>query len=54
MKTFEIKYYEFDPINDLWHYNYRLNITAEELAEFIIDRAYDQQTKIYEVKEITK
>ena len=54
MKSFELKYYKHDPVNDLWRYNYSLNITAKELAEFIIDNAFAKDIKIIEVKEICK
>lgn len=52
MKSFEVKFYKFDSINDMWRYHYRLNITAKELAEFIIDNAFAKDIKIIEVKEI--
>lgn len=54
MKSFEVKYYKYDPVNDLWRYNYNLNISAKELAEFIIDNAFAKDIKIIEVKEICK
>ena len=54
MKSFELKYYKHDPVNDLWRYHNSLNITAKELAEFIIDNAFAKDIKIIEVKEICK
>ena len=52
MKSFEIKFYQYDRVNELWKYHYRLNITAKEVAEFIINNAFEKNIKIIEIKEI--
>lgn len=51
IKYFRIRYYELDKAKDIYDLR-RKKVDAKELAEFIIDNAYNNEIMMMEVKEI--
>ena len=51
IKYFWIRYYELDKVNDRYDLKGE-QVDAKELAEFIINNAYNSEVKIVEVYEI--
>lgn len=50
MKYYFLSYYVYDIKTELWQYKDR-KVSSKELAEFIIENAYNSQIKILHIKE---